>query len=164
MQPFTDDWCLPAQGSIMYYFQSDKTTKSDAIDLFSGKIITHENTTHFGDGDIEEMYYVMSPESYHQAIYFKFSNGSMKVDKYSLEFPSDPLSSYVLEAANPATKVWDCLDHHTKKLQNKKRYTFSVPKSDVQYSLFRLRMVEPNVNGHWYIILHYFNLHGDYST
>ena len=164
MESFTNDWCNLAEGSIFYHFRSSKTEISDAIDLFKGKINIIENTTHFGDGDIEEKYYITSPESINQAITFKFAKGSMKIDKYSLEFAYNPLTSWRFEGANPITKIWDCLDHRKQKLSSNKRYVFHISNCEREYSAFRLQMDQPNSCGNWIIYLHYINFHGDYIS
>lgn len=164
MESFTNSWCQPVEGSIFYKIRSEKSTKYDARDLFIGKTRTIENTTHFGDDDIIEQCYVTTPDSINQAITFKFSKGSMKIDKYSIEFTYNPLTSWRLEGANPITKIWDCLDHRKQKLVSQKRYTFHVSNCDTAYSSFRLQMDQPNSCGNWIINLHYINFHGDYQA
>lgn len=164
MESFKDDWCPPTEGAIIYYFSSERTRTHDAKDLFTG-LVTHViNTSHFGEDDFDEKYTIVSPEISEQSITFKFSSGSMSIDKYSIECVSYPITSWILEATNNSrSRNWDCLDQRSKKLLADKRYTFKVNKSHQPYKFFRLKMLQPNSAGRWLMFLHYFNLHGDFS-
>lgn len=165
MESFTNNWCPPTEGAITYYFSTNRSRTYDAKELFTGITKTVINNTHFGEDDFEEKYTLVSPELVEQSITFKLTNGSMSVDKYSIECVSCPFTSWNLEAANDSrTRNWDCLDQRNQTLQADKRYTFKVQNSRQSYKFFRLKMLQPNSYGRWVMFIHYFNLHGNYTA
>lgn len=164
MESFTNNWIPPTEGAVTYYFSTNRSVTHDAKELFTGIVKTVINTSHFGEDDFEEKYTLVSPELVEQTITFKLTNGSMSVDKYSIECVSCPLTSWILEAANDSrTRNWDSLDQRTQKVESDKRYIFKVQKNRQSYKFFRLKMLQPNSRNRWVMFLHYFNLHGDFN-
>lgn len=165
MESFQDDWCPHLDGAITYYFSSKRSDTRDAKDLFTGIKKLVVNTSHFGEDDFEEKYTLLSPELSEQSITFKFSKGSMLIDKYSIECISYTLTSWILEATNDDRSLkWDLLDQRHSTLASDKRYTFKVAHCTKSYKFFRLKMTQPNSGGRWVMFLHYFNLHGNYTA
>ncbi|KAK8847204.1 hypothetical protein M9Y10_019788 [Tritrichomonas musculus] len=163
VESFTNNWCPPEKDIIHANFYNTKIF--DCKDLLTGIKEMRENTSHFGDDDYFFVYSKTSPEMKEQEITFKFGkNCSMEVDQYQIEFESQPLKSWQLEAAtDPDRTTWEPIDKQEElDLEAQQRYTFPIQHPLQKFYGIRLTMIGSNKAGRYYICLHYFNLHGNF--
>lgn len=160
---FTNDWCPPVKDIIHASFYERR--HFDCKELLTGIKEMRENTSHFGDDDYLYVYSATSPEMREQEVTFKFGkNCSMEVDQYQIEFKSQPLKSWQLEAAlDDERKNWEIIDKQMDlDLEEQKRYTFKIDHKLQKFYALKLVMIGSNKSGRYYICLHYFNLHGNF--